>query len=255
MIELAFEVGLNQLELMNYGDYYFFLAHLFKDPRYREFVFEKADQERVWMLDNSAFELGESVDLSWLVSIAMDLPRLDVLVVSDKLGSSEETIKKCKEFVVNEDVRYLVSQRQPWLMVVAHSENNQVDELISCLMVQKSLIKYHLNHSKIVFGLPRKYAGETRIECAKRLSNLKQTKWIHFLGCPDLDDLRLIAFTLRSEVKPRCKFTLDTSLPWRLALEDAGLQGETFELEIPEVSFGERVEQISSVIGMGGEWE
>lgn len=250
MIEFAFEVSLRQLELMNYGDYYFLLAHLFKDPRYREFVHEKADQERIWMLDNSAFELGESVDLSWLVSIAMDLSRLDVLVVPDKLGSFKKTIELCKKFVNNEDVRYLIAQRRPWLMVVAQSGSGQVEELVSCLMIQESLVKYHLGYSKVVYGLPRKYAGSLRIECAKRLSGLRKTKWIHFLGCPDLDDLKAITTALKEEIKPRCKFTLDTSLPFRLALQDAGLEGDTFELEVSEALFKTKVEVVA-LYGLG----
>lgn len=245
MLELAFEVGLNQLELMDLGDYYFLLAHLFRDPRYRRHILEeeRLDPQREVILDNSAFELGESIDPGELVSLAFDLPRLDVLVVPDKLGDSARTIRMCKDFVTDEIVRYLLEQRSPWLMVVAQStKEDDVEELVSCVLIQEQVIKTQIGRAKVVYGIPRRYPTGIRLECAWRLSKLRRSSWIHFLGCPSFEDYEKLVKGLRN--MKSCRFTLDTSLPWRSAL---GSGKHDFEAEIEPNAFAREVEGLRSL--------
>jgi hypothetical protein len=81
------------------SDYMFALLHkAIEDPKYLQRVCEYRDAGGIVYLDNSCFELGESMDNDKLYHY-FEIIKPELLVLPDTLGNKEKTISRSKEFL------------------------------------------------------------------------------------------------------------------------------------------------------------
>jgi len=81
------------------SDYLYILLHIaMKDPHYLEFAINYKKRGGMIYLDNSCFELGESLDSSLLYEYYQKI-NPDVVILPDKLGFKEDTIKRSLSFI------------------------------------------------------------------------------------------------------------------------------------------------------------
>lgn len=108
------------------SDYLYVLLHLaMKDPEYLDFAIKYKQDGGIVYLDNSCFELGESLD-SQLLYDYYKMIRPDVVILPDKLGDKEVTIKRSLEFL--EKYPDCIGQAMPVI------QGNNRNEIIECYL-------------------------------------------------------------------------------------------------------------------------
>jgi len=117
------------LELMlqeqdNISDYLYILLHIaMRDPVYLEYAINYKKNGGIVYLDNSCFELGESLDSSILYEYYQKI-NPDVVILPDKLGFKEDTIKRSLSFI--EQYPSCIQASMPVI------QGNSFEEMVEC---------------------------------------------------------------------------------------------------------------------------
>lgn len=170
------------LEKMGYfyaGDYHLPLAHDVMKPenkeRYRDWFGKLADDDkfnqRVVIMDNSVIELGDSVDITWLLE-ACDVARATHIVLPDSLCNAEETVR----LSINAYQTLKPMGKFPAITVVPQGKT--VAEWLWCA---EELLR---NIPVAMWGIPRNYERRlgSRYVAAKLLGIIAPIIPIHMLG-------------------------------------------------------------------------
>lgn len=186
-----------------FNDYGYALAHNFNDRAYVEHFKSLVDKGIDVYLDNSAFELGESVKEDHLIDCLDALGGNAWLFLPDKVKDSEETLRRSSQLAK-------VVHGPKWGVI--QGETN--DELDYCL---KEMLK--LTH---LVALPYRVMDRKEfIERNRELLTNAQCS-IHLLGVGDIRELAALA----SEPLVR---SVDTSLP-----VVTGIHGTKLGLDTPK---------------------
>jgi len=177
--KMAFEVPKKNLTFgSSHCDYLFVLAHLMHMQEYRSEVYSCQDRGMEVYLDNSAFELKESVGLDSYVGLILEL-NPTVVVVPDALGDLAKTIQLTRRFYDGVPEKILDRYK---LMIVLQGQNNY--ERMKCLHIIRSFgYPFH------IVGLPRR-ACPDRVTLLRAVKRFTGKKPIHFLGLPDPQELK-----------------------------------------------------------------
>ena len=99
MIELAFEVPIPDLRTFaEHSDYELALAHLIvQNEEYRNFFIEQREKGKLVVLDNSAWEMGDAINVDLVIQAAKILQ--PQAVVAPDYFDGIRTVKETKEFV------------------------------------------------------------------------------------------------------------------------------------------------------------
>ncbi|MEM4720869.1 MAG: hypothetical protein QXT73_02230 [Candidatus Methanomethylicaceae archaeon] len=195
--KIAVETPIRNLDLgCRYSDYLFVLAHLWTNDKYRKTILKWGRRKKIY-LDNSAFELQRSIDFDPYFDIITEL-RPHVIVVPDVVGDLRASVDLACRFF-EQAPGHLFSRHK--FMVVLQGQNNR--ERLRCLHIYKSMgLPFH------IIGLPR-HAYPHRVELLLAIYRSQKNSQIHFLGLPDIKELRGVSALIDS---------LDTSWPSRMAL-------------------------------------
>lgn len=208
---IALEVPIDNLDMgFEHSDYIFALAHLWDNQKYREAVLRWKGLGHEIYLDNSAFELKTSVGIEWYLQV-IDEMEPDVIVVPDALGDLGKTLRLTKTFYESLSTDHFAKYK---FMVVLQGQDNR--ERLKCFHILKTFgFPIH------IYGLPR-HAYPHRVELLHSVYKfLARSKTpIHFLGCPDIEELRGIGPLLHS---------MDTSWVAKQALGKNGFDSLDFQ--------------------------
>ena len=188
--KLAFEVPKKYLDWgLNHCDYFFALAHLLGEWEYRDFIYRCQDRDIEIYLDNSAFELKESINLDYYFGLILEL-RPEVVVVPDVLGDLAKTIRLTRLFYEGLPRLFFEKSSKTKFMVVLQGQNNR--ERLRCLHVIRSYgYPFH------IVGLPR-HACPQRIELLHAIKRFIGRRGVHFLGLPDPAELKELKIPIQS---------------------------------------------------------
>lgn len=196
-MKVSFETPISLLpESAKYNDYDYALVHLFKHPRYLEYYESALRAGRTVILDNSAYELGESFDvesfvfwIEYLLKFTQN-PKNLIAVVPDKLHDKSETIWKAMDF------QTYVDQLPCRFMYVV--QGSDFAERIECAV---KIGKFVRDIDLLAVNMtPKRYGGEDfstasawvkeskRIEVLDKLCELQENNLLpqvkfHLLGC------------------------------------------------------------------------
>jgi len=94
-MKIAHVVPKKHLELADYGDFYFVLAHIAaKSKRYREHF---KNQDREVYLDNGVWETGRPLDARTMVELAIEM-KPDFVYATDYINDAAKTIQAVETF-------------------------------------------------------------------------------------------------------------------------------------------------------------
>lgn len=106
------------------NDYPYVLAHLIgHDQEYTDFYVRKCKTANFSILDNSAFELGKSVDFEVLIEAA-ELVKPTHVVVPDWVNDCEKTIEFLNAFLLFLEKRYGSLHKLPFKLITVIQGNN-----------------------------------------------------------------------------------------------------------------------------------
>lgn len=177
--KMAFEVPRKNLAFgRQHADYLFVLAHLMHIQEYRSEVYACQDLGMEIFLDNSAFELKESVNLDSYIGLILEL-NPTVIIVPDALGDLAKTIRLTRQFYEGVPERFFSRYK---FMIVLQGQDNR--ERMKCLHIIRSFgYPFHM------VGLPR-HACPSRVSLLHAVRRFTGKRLIHFLGLPDPGELK-----------------------------------------------------------------
>lgn len=176
---IALETPKQNFDLqLEHSDYIFALAHLWSDSKYRNFIFRAQAEGKQIYLDNSAFELGTSMEIDRFISIIREI-NPQVVVVPDALGDIATTVKLAKVFYQGLPGNFFQKYK---FMIVPQGKDNR--ERMRCFHILRSF-GFPIN----VIGLPR-HACPNRVELLRLVKKFMPRTKIHFLGLPDPEELK-----------------------------------------------------------------
>lgn len=121
------------------SDYPYVLGHLLnKDAEYAAFYKEKLANSSYSILDNSAFELGESIPFEELYKLGQEY-KPSHLVLPDKVNDFDVTINNAKE--------YLAKYRDPELRYIGVCQGDTFDQIYECM-------SFYLQNNVDIVALP-----------------------------------------------------------------------------------------------------
>lgn len=219
-----------------FNDYPYVLGHLCNlDQEYREFYIQKLKTSRYSIFDNSAFELGESIDNQELLELVLEFKPTH-FVLPDVINNGELTIERTEEFL--QIANPLHSVRQKAIGVI---QGKNISELLKTLDFYKELslvdiiaipydtIKYSTENCIEFFGEEISHTLFKQL-IRPRLFNLIQKELegykIHFLGTQNVRE-----FTFYTTHQKQSIYSVDTSAPiiagWKnRELNTLGMKGE-----------------------------
>lgn len=177
--KMAFEVPKKNLMFgMQHCDYFYVLAHLMDDSEYRDVVHICKRHDMEIYLDNSAFELKESINIDTYIRIILEIEP-SVVIVPDALGDIAKTIQLTRKFYDGIPKKFTDRFK---FMIVLQGQNNR--ERLKCLHIIRSFgYPFHM------VGLPR-HACPNRVELLRAVRKFTGKRPIHFLGLPDPVELK-----------------------------------------------------------------
>jgi hypothetical protein len=137
MFKVSHEVPLCLLEKSkSFNDYDYALIHLFqKYPSYRDFFKSSLKEGREVLLDNSAYELGDSFDIEKFYEEVNSL-KPSYYIIPDQLGNFKKTIgnyrewEKIKKDVEGKSIAVIQgASKEEWLECFEILNNSSVDKL------------------------------------------------------------------------------------------------------------------------------
>jgi hypothetical protein len=200
-IQLAVELPPSMFDLEKHTDFDFVIAsHCLENPRYLAHYCHEAKGLRKMILDNGAFEKGESIPLDEYLNLVRVL-KPNVLVLPDTVGDYASTVRASREFLQN--------------VVPAHTDVFLDVEFMAVL--QGSTISEYLlmldwiaeMGSKVsLIGIPYHLVNRPKFIRKHNVDKWCQehNKRIHILGLPN-------PFEVRDLVDIPEVVTVDTSLP------------------------------------------
>lgn len=211
MIKINHEVPIQCLGQAWFNDYEYALAHNFDQPGYVDYFRAAANAGRTVYLDNSAFELGGSVDLDYLVQCwrLIDDGKKGAwhswVFLPDVPGDAQRTLELSRE------AAKCIIRARTW-GVIQGKTNEELDECLRAMV-------------EIADGIAIPYRIPDRGGFIKRNLDFLKDKCpdIHLLGLNMLADLKPVfevAGALRS-------ISIDTSLPVVTGLKHIALEPYT----------------------------
>jgi hypothetical protein len=189
------------------NDYPYVLGHLLlqeaKHTRYKVFYKEKLQTSKFSILDNSAFELGKSINPAQYLDLIQEYNPTH-FILPDTLHNMEETIKSSIEFLV--DFGKSGHQATP----IGVLQGNTFEELFKCY---ETYTKEGIEYIAIPFDCIKDsdWHNIRHIffkEFVKRYDNKAPRVQIHFLGIQNPSELLLYDKNLLSKIS-----SIDTSSP------------------------------------------
>lgn len=205
------EVPIKCLEQATFNDYGYALAHNFTDAQYREYFINLSKDTRTY-LDNSAFELGHSIDPAYLKQCADLLDRFHTRVfLPDVPGDAQKTISMSREFA-----SYI--EGQVWGVIQGKTDA----ELRKCL---EALLKLTDN-----IAIP--YRNIDRVKFLHDNKDLLKyyNVQVHLLGLASMHELAELSGN-------EFVFSIDTSLPVVLGLKGITLTMDSIKDPTPVWDF------------------
>lgn len=121
------------------SDYPYVLGHLLnKDAEYAAFYKDKLANSSYSILDNSAFELGESIPFEELYNLGQEYKPTH-LVLPDKVNDFEVTLSNAKE--------YLAKYRDPEQKYIGVCQGDTFDQIYECM-------SFYLQNNVDIVALP-----------------------------------------------------------------------------------------------------
>lgn len=170
------------------NDYPYVLGHLMtKDKGYADFYTQALKTADFSILDNSAFELGASIDPGELVKLAREL-KPKVLVLPDTLHDKEKTLKDSLQFFSN----YGTGLAAQEIQCMGVLQGNSIEDLLDCWRQYKG--RKGLNWIAIPFDCIKDSDWHTiRIQLWQKMvwemRNDGPTIRYHFLGLQNPSEL------------------------------------------------------------------
>lgn len=186
------------------SDYPYVLGHLLrKDKDYASFYKKRLQEANFSILDNSAFELGASIDPKELVELALEY-KPKVLILPDTLHNREKTLEDSITFYA----KYSSQLMKNDTLCMGVVQGNTFDELLDCVN------KYHelgISYIAIPFDCIKDSNWNTvRVQFIR--SVLFKINWpnirFHFLGIQNPSEL--LCYTKGEKERI---FSIDTSSP------------------------------------------
>ena len=214
------------------SDYMFVLLHkILEDKEYANLALEFSDHGEIIYLDNSCFELGESLDNELLYEWYQRIEP-EYVILPDVLGDKETTLQRTMEFV--NSYPDTISQGMP----VAQGATQ--DELIDCYKQFRDFSREGEDHFNII-GIPFVYSWAEKdptIQADERIKLLKR------MVEEDVIDTNLKHHLLGTwQAREFCNFrdynwiySIDTSNPVMAAL-DGDLYGNLGRSNKPTSTF------------------
>lgn len=196
-MKVSFETPIEMLaDSTAYNDFDYALVHLFKFPEYLRYYEEAIKSGRTVVLDNSAFELGVSFNVSefvfwvkYLEKMAKD-PKNLIAVVPDKLHDTAASLELAKEFCESFKTNRLECRK---MFVI---QGNDYSKRLYCA----KMMEHHLERDDLfaVNMTPTDYSGSTvvtpeekeghRYEMLSKLVQWQDDGFLkkvnfHLLGC------------------------------------------------------------------------
>lgn len=130
-------------------------------------------RSQYWILDNSAFELGESLSGELLMEWALRLG-VDEVVLPDSYESKEDTIKKSSDFIS----MYVELLRKKNITIQAVPQGKDSKELIDCLLFFEDF----LPHNSVL--------GINKLWSVNQILNIRDYTYrpLHKLGVKDFKE-------------------------------------------------------------------
>lgn len=136
MFKISHEVPICMLKESNqFNDYDYALIHLFQYPEYKKFYYEAVKKGREVLLDNSAFELGDSFNSFLFFQEVMSL-KPSYYIIPDQLGNYEKTILNFEDWEKNykglpgQSVAVIQGgNEKEWITCFEYLNNSKVDKL------------------------------------------------------------------------------------------------------------------------------
>lgn len=197
------EVPIACIRQATFNDYGYALAHNFENEDYRRYFAELSESQLVY-LDNSAFELGESVPADYLKKCAGALSYRCMIFLPDVRNDSKETIKRSQEFIKH------LPDCECWGVI----QGRDLDEQMECL--DKML--------ELTYNIAVPYGGPDRVAFMGNASGIlrRNNARVHLLGLRSMHELK----QLRNN---DIVFSIDTSLP-----VVTGIKGVELNMDTPK---------------------
>jgi hypothetical protein len=163
------------------NDYHMILAqHIMGDLQYRDYYTKRGEQGDFLLLDNGAFEFGQSVAKDILLESAL-LTNPDLMVLPDKRGFAKETLEMSFDFL-----EHLVPRIPKKTRIMAVVQGSSPDEWLNCFkeFAKEPNIKV-IGISSTHGFLPRESHYFSRAETIEYLAEHKlipKGKSIHLCG-------------------------------------------------------------------------
>ena len=188
-----------------FNDYEYALAHNFCNLDYIEYFKCAIKQGKEVYLDNSAFELGESVSADILQNCVDDLEGKAYVFLPDAVGDAARTLSLSRDFASQ------LRGTKTW-GVIQGKDDAEVDELLREL-------------TQITSNIALPYRGPNRFKFLERNYEFLKTNniKIHLLGLNQVADI--LPMNIFSDIL----ISIDTSLPIV-----TGIKGEALTLSSPK---------------------
>jgi len=193
-MKFSFEVPIKYLEEIDEcQDYVYALAHMLDNKKYFEYV---TKTEKMVILDNSAHELGESIDVKKYIKLCEKI-NPDIIILPDKLFDRKRTDELSNEFI-----RLYTGKAK--LMKVVQGSN--IKEYISHFLK----IQYDNKIDIVGISMSRRLIAPS-LSFVLKYNEL--TMPIHLLGC--CSPIELIEASGSTNIS-----TIDTGLPINFAIQN-----------------------------------
>ncbi len=215
------------------SDYPYVLGHLMnQDKEYHEFYKEKVKNSSYSILDNSAFELGKSIDHKELFDLA-DYLKPKVLVLPDTLHDQQATLDASIEFYRN----YKLQLNVMGINCMGVVQGNSFSELEECITQYVNLgipyiaIPYHCIKDADLHNV--------RAIFFKAIVGRINQCFIHFLGIENPSELLLYTREEKSKIS-----SIDTSSPILCGIENIKYTEYGFKENKPKVKLADSLDII-----------
>ena len=214
-MQLSCEAPLSWMkEVSKHIDYEYALAHHFLDDEYIEHFKDAISNDKKVILDNSAFELGESFSSRRLLSIFAMLQTEEhwrnlYIIAPDVLGDKQANTFSIEMFL--KEARPFIQLSQIYGTIQGGDIRDRLESYkeLSNLGISKFTVPagWHIENGEMI-----REPEFTRVEFFNLLDN-KENHEFHLLGCQDLISLK--SYREFTHVK-----SIDTSYPVALTLQN-----------------------------------
>lgn len=150
-IKISHEVPLSLMEQSKqFNDYDYCLIHLLdKYPQYREYFLANKG-ERFTIMDNSAYELGESLSDDLLIHHAKEI-NPNILIIPDVMHNFKKTLDRTESFLESYEKSGLKNSN-PNMMLMAVVQGKNLQEFCQCLWYYNNLFSERKQIQAIAFN-------------------------------------------------------------------------------------------------------